>query len=193
MQDTLRQALESSRYKVFERRFTQFIERPLPATPRAPLATKTVSEAAPVLVMEKLDAAFRQGRMVLANPKLKIFHRLRIKMKRLRYACEFMAPAYKGALDQFIERTVEIQDCLGELQDTVFTRAFIDSLYNEWKQEAVGPDLFFMLGEIYQLQTEIAHDRQHAFGRMWEPFSIEETATLLRKILQNERAGKGKK
>ena len=188
LQDALRQALESPRYKVFERRFMQFLERPLPATPRAPLATKTVSEVAPVLVSEKWDAALRQGRKVLANPKLKVFHRLRIKMKRLRYACEFMAPAYKGALDQFIERTVEIQDCLGELQDTVFTRTFIDSLYGEWKQEAVGPDLFFMLGEIYQLQTEIARDRQHAFGRIWESFATEETAALLRNILNSKPA-----
>jgi CHAD domain-containing protein len=186
LQDNLRIALESPRYKMFERRFTLFLERPLPTNPRAPLAAKNVKEVAPVLVIDKLDTALAQGRKVLAKPKLKEFHKLRIKMKRLRYASEFMAPAYEGALDPFIERTVEIQDCLGELQDTVFTRTFIDSLYDEWKQEAVGPDLFFMLGEIYQLQAEIARDRQEAFGKIWESFSSEETATLLKEILQVE-------
>jgi len=186
--DTLCQALESIRYKTLERRFVQFLERPLPSRPRAPLAAKIVHEVAPVLITEKLDAAIQQGGTVLAKPKLKEFHRLRILMKRLRYACEFMAPAYQGALDPFIERMVEMQDCLGELQDTVFTREFIDSLYGEWKRELVGSELFFMLGEIYQLQAEIARERQEAFGRIWESFSSEETVTLVREALHVELA-----
>ena len=113
-----------------------------------------------MLITEKFDAVIEQGRAVLAKPKLKQFHRLRIQMKRLRYACEFMAPAYDGALDPFIERTVEIQDCLGELQDTVFTRKFIDSLRDDWKGKLVDPDLLFILGEVYQLQAEIARERR---------------------------------
>lgn len=184
--ERLREAIESPRYKALERRFLQFLEKPLSSSPRAPLAAKTVREVAPVLISEKLDAVMQQGRTVLAEPKLKEFHRLRIRMKRLRYACEFMAPAYDGALDAFIERTVEIQDCLGELQDTVFTRGFIDSLSDDWKGKVVDPDLFFILGELYQLQAEIAKDRQEAFGRIWEPFSSEETATLVREALHFE-------
>ena len=60
-------------------------------------------------------------------------------MKKLRYASEFMATAYEGTLDAFIERTVEIQDCLGELQDTVFTRKFIEGLLEDWKGKLVDP------------------------------------------------------
>jgi inorganic triphosphatase YgiF len=108
--DVLCRALESSRHKTFERRLMQFLERPLPSRPRAPLAAKTIHEVAPVLITEKFDAVIQQGRTVLVKPKLKEFHRLRIQMKRLRYACEFMAPAYEGALDRFIDRMVEIQD-----------------------------------------------------------------------------------
>jgi triphosphatase len=182
LQDALCEALKSARYKTLERRFVQFLERPLPSSPRAVLAARIVHEIAPVLITEKLDAVIQQGHTVLAKPKLKEFHRLRIQMKRLRYACEFMAPAYEGALDPFIERTVEIQDCLGELQDTVFTREFIDSLYDEWKGEIVGPDLFFILGEIYQLQAGIAGEQREAFGRIWDSFSSEETPTLLKEI-----------
>jgi len=179
----LNQALESPRFKTLERRLMQFLESPLATRPRAPLAMKAVYEVAPALITEKFDAVMEQGRIVLADPKLKQYHLLRIQTKRLRYACEFMAPAYEGALDSFIERTVEIQDCLGELQDTVFTRAFIDSQYNGWKGKLVDPDLVFILGEIYQLQSEIATERQEAFGRIWRPFSSEETLTLLKDIL----------
>ncbi len=120
---------------------------------------------------------------MLAKPKLKQFHRLRIQMKKLRYAIEFMAPAYDGALDPFIERTVEIQDCLGELQDTVFTGEFVESLLDDWKGKLVDPDLVFILGEIYQLQAEIARKRRERFGKIWERFSSEETINLLNQVL----------
>ena len=83
----------------------------------------------------------------------------------------------------FIERTVEIQDCLGELQDTVFTREFIEFLLDDWKGKLVDPDLLFILGEIYQLQAEIAGDRRERFSKIWERFSSEETVNLLKETL----------
>jgi CHAD domain-containing protein len=144
---------------------------------------KPVREVAPLLIMEKFDAVIEQGRTVLAKPKLKQFHRLRIQMKRLRYACEFLSPAYDGALDPLIERTVEIQDCLGELQDTVFTKEFVASLREDWQGKLVDPDLLFILGEIYQLQAEIARERRERFGKIWERFSSEESILPLKKIL----------
>ena len=176
-------ALESPRYRAFERRFLQFLEKPFPSRPRQPLAAKMVRDVAPELIEGKFDAVIRQGQAVLEKPKLKEFHRLRIQMKRLRYSCEFMAAAYNGALDPFIDRTVEIQDCLGELQDTVFTRNFVDSLCSGWEGKLVDPDLLFILGEIYQLQAVIARERQDSFCKIWERFSSEETTTLLKDIL----------
>ncbi len=184
----LQEALETSRYRNFERRFMQFLERALPARPRSPMAIKRVREVAPLVITEKFEAAIKQGHKVLANPKLKQFHRLRIQMKRLRYALEFMAPAYDGGLDPFIERTVEIQDCLGELQDTVFTGEFIEFVLDDWKGKLVDPDLVFILGEIYQLQGQIAGDRREKFGKIWERFSSEETGNLLKGILMPQSA-----
>jgi len=184
------QALESPRYRNFERRVAQFLERPLPARPRPSLARKPVREVTPVIITERFDAVMEQGRTLLADPRLKQYHLLRIQMKRLRYASEFMATAYEGALDTFIERTVEIQDCLGELQDTVFTRKFIDDVLEDWKGKLVDPDLLFILGEVYQLQSEVARERRETFGKIWERFSSEETMTLLKSILlgrQEER------
>lgn len=182
--EALCQALESPRYRDFERRLTRFLERPLPQRPRSTLALKTVQEMAPVLITKKFGAVIKQGHTVLADPKLKQFHRLRIQMKKLRYASEFMSPAYDDRLDPFIERMVEIQDCLGEIQDTVFTRTFIDSLRDDWKGKIVDPELLFILGEIYQLQAHIDRDRREGFSKIWEQFSSEETSALLREILR---------
>jgi triphosphatase len=177
------QVLESPRYRNFERRLTQFIEKPLPSRPRAPLALKPVREVSPVIITDRFVAVLDQGHALLEDPKLKQYHRLRIQMKKLRYAGEFMASAYDGALDGFIERAVEIQDCLGEIQDTVFTRKFIDGLLEDWKGKLVDPDLVFILGEMYQLQSEIARQRRETFGKIWDMFSSEETERLLKNVL----------
>jgi len=182
------QALASPRFKIFERRLTRFLEKPLPRYPRSRLALKKVHEVAPALITGKFEAVIKQGQSVLANPKIKQFHRLRIQMKKLRYASEFMAPAYGDALDPFIERMVKIQDSLGELQDTVFTKSFIDYLREDWKGKLVDPELLFILGEIYQLQGDIARRKKEEFGRIWEEFSSPETFPLLQGVLWGQPA-----
>jgi hypothetical protein len=94
-----------------------------------------------------------------------------------------MAPAYDGALDPFIDHTVELQDCLGDIQDTVFTREFIDYLFEDWKDKLVEPIVVFILGEIYQLQGEIEKERQKGFNKMWARFASEETIMYLNETL----------
>jgi CHAD domain-containing protein len=177
------QALESTRFKTFERRFARFLENPLPPRPRALSALQTVGEVGPILIGERFQATIEQGTRVLARPKLKEFHRLRIRMKKLRYATEFFAPAYGERLDPFIQEMVEIQDCLGELQDTVFTRSFIDGVREDWRGKLVDFDLLFILGEIYQLQAEIERTRRANFTGIWERFSSGQTRTLLQESL----------
>jgi CHAD domain-containing protein len=184
----LNEALESPRYENFQRQLLRFLEVPIPVRPKAPLAVKRVGQVAPVVIKAKFDAVIKQGHIIIENPKLKQFHRLRIQMKRLRYACEFMAPAFDGALDPFIERTAEIQDCLGEIQDTVFTRGFIDYLFEDWTGKLIEPELVFILGELYQLQGEIARERQEKFGMIWKRFSSEETFHQLNEALSWQRS-----
>jgi CHAD domain-containing protein len=182
-------ALEAPSCRAFERRLIRFLQRPLPLRPRAPWAGKPVAEIAPGIISGLLDAVLQQGQAVLARPKLKEFHRLRIEMKKLRYALEFMAPAYGDSLNSFIEGMVEIQDCLGELQDTVFSRDFIKFLFDEWKGKMVDPALVFILGEIYQLQIETARARREAFGKIWERFSSSESTGRLKEVLRAPTGG----
>ena len=179
----LQQSLASPRYKNLEKRLARFLSQPLPQRPRALLAVKQVHETAPQLINAKFHAVLKQGHAVLADPKLKQFHLLRIQMKKLRYACEFMSTAFDGALDPFIDHTVEIQDCLGDIQDTVFTQNFIDTLFDNWKRKIVSPASVFVLGEMYQLQEEIAVERERRFGKIWEKFASEETSGQLKEIL----------
>jgi CHAD domain-containing protein len=188
--DALGTALRSDRLGKLRSRIQTYLKRPLPKRPTAPLALRPVGEAAPVIILELYQAVIRQGRRVIAKPKLKNFHKLRIQTKKLRYACEFMAPAYGKSLQPFIKRTTAIQDCLGELQDTVFTRDFIDHILADWKGKAVDPGLLFALGEIYQFQGEIARTKQAAFVDIWRDFDRKAVNDELRSILNGERSAR---
>jgi CHAD domain-containing protein len=176
--------LASPRYRRFQARLSAYTGRPPAKRPAAPLALTPVHTFASGRIPELFQAVLVQGRKVLAKPKLRNFHRLRIEFKRLRYACEFVAPAYGDALKPFIGETVKIQDCLGELQDTVFTRSLIDGLLDEWKGNVIAPRLLFLFGELYELQGELARSRQAAFRDIWARFDRETTAAALAAALK---------
>lgn len=47
--------------------------------------------------------------------------------------------------------------------------------------------MVFILGEIYQLQGEIARDRRGKFGKIWERFATGEAAGQLDGILSGKQ------
>jgi len=50
-------------------------------------------------------------------------HRLRIRMKRLRYACDFFAASFAGAVARpYLKRLAALQDILGDLNDIAVAR-----------------------------------------------------------------------
>jgi inorganic triphosphatase YgiF len=187
--ETLKASLDSRRARAFRARLQRYLGSPLPRRPWAPRALKTLGETAPGVIMDHFNAVVRQGRRVMQRPKPRNFHKLRIEMKKLRYACEFVAPAYGDSLAPFIEKSVAIQDCLGELQDTVFTQGFIEGILQEWRGKAVDPGMLFILGEIYQLQGEIARAKRAAFAAIWGDFDRPDLADELRAILAGKPDG----
>jgi len=177
------QALESVRYKNLAKKIINYSSAKPPARPPAHLAAKKVRDAAPQIIKNNLDAVIRQGEKIIANPRLKEFHRLRINMKKLRYACEFVNGAYEGRLDDFIAFTVDIQDNLGKIQDTAFTRNFIDFLFADMTGKLVDPKMVFILGEIYQLQKDIEKQQRELFSGLWEKFSQKEQINKMTEII----------
>ena len=166
----LKAGLTSVRWRLLHSRLLAFAGKAPAKNPSAPLAMALVNEAAPPIITARFDAVIEQGSRVLTKPKPENFHKLRIQFKKLRYALEFVSPAYGDPLHPLIEEVVKIQDCLGDMQDTVFTRALIDRLLKSWKGKVLDPRLLFMLGELYELQGEIARTRQTEFHQIWKHF-----------------------
>ena len=182
----LNEALRSRRFKNFENRMTKFLGELCVDNQELPSVQKSIREIAPVAITQKLGNVIEQSKKTLKNPKLNEFHALRIQMKRLRYTFEFLAPPYGSAFNEIIHRTVEIQDCLGELQDTVFDQKLITNILKDWQGKLVDEDLVFVLGEIYQYQGEIARERQKAFKLLWDSFSSTQTMDVLKGIFKEQ-------
>jgi CHAD domain-containing protein/uncharacterized protein YjbK len=184
--NALKEALKSRRFQNFERRLKEFLEAPCVDCPELPLGMKKIREVAPPNVTTKFESVIDQGRKISIKSELPEFHCLRIQVKRLRYALEFVAPAYGNSLNDVILQTVRLQDNLGDLQDTVFNQKLIKRILKDCKGKLLDDRLIFILGEIYQLQGEIARERQKAFNDIWVPFSSEQTMISLNKIFKEQ-------
>jgi inorganic triphosphatase YgiF len=106
--------------------------------PEGELSARLLAPARP-LAAELLAARDRKARQLgeriqeLAPPEL---HRLRIRLKRLRYAGELLGGLYPGRRrERYLERLPELQDLLGRLADVATAQRLLAGLL-----ERVDPD-----------------------------------------------------
>jgi inorganic triphosphatase YgiF len=180
----LKAGLTSARFRIFSLRLSTFAKQKPAVNPLAPLALTTVDKIAHEIISARLEEVMKRGSILLRRPKLKNYHKLRIEFKKLRYASEFFNSAFSDRLSPFIVEVVKIQDCLGELQDTVFTKRLIEGLLKKWKGGVLDPLLVFTLGEIYQLQQKISLLKQSEFNEIWKQFDSEDTRRKVAAALQ---------
>ena len=115
-QTRLSRTLASTRYQ----RLLASFERVLTEGPHLPADS---SAAAPVLLVgeELLLPALRSfrrlGRRVDGDSSETTLHRLRIRGKRLRYACEFLVDLYGEPAAELARRVTALQDLLGDHHD----------------------------------------------------------------------------
>jgi CHAD domain-containing protein len=79
-------------------------------------------------------------------------HRLRIKLKKLRYTAEFFAPLYaRKDVEPFLVRLNRMQDILGGLNDVAVARTTLESLVDKGDAGplATQADLSFAAGIVY--------------------------------------------
>jgi CHAD domain-containing protein len=98
-------------------------------------------------------------------------HRIRIALKRLRYACEFFTNVFADGLRKQIKRVVRYQDCLGEMQDALEARRIMQCLVDRLVADGHGtPTVLIAAGAMMQLQLETAEARREKFCATWDKF-----------------------
>lgn len=119
--------LETPRFAACCRDLDTLAER-LAALPAPRQAASNARRAAQPMVRRLLRRVRRLGDVLRADTPDSDLHRLRIRAKKLRYACEFLKDIGDPALAAFAARTARLQDALGRHQDLVVESALLGRL-----------------------------------------------------------------
>ena len=162
--------LRAGRYQSLVRRIDGFLEGVAERRFRRPMAQRPVVSHGFALVERRLRKVLKAGRAIGARAADNDLHRLRIRCKRLRYACEFLAGLYGGPARKMARRVTVLQDILGDHHDTVVAMA---------KLELIGETLGAQPGERHvsrAIERMLAcHARRtaetrRAFSKAWKEF-----------------------
>jgi len=124
-----RQAIASTRFDASVRALTRWFDRRgWRADGDGKVLQRPIEELAPILLDRVRRQARKRGKG-FADQSEEQRHRLRITMKKLRYACELLAVLYDPAESkQFIQRLKRLQDDLGDINDVRVGREIIAAL-----------------------------------------------------------------
>jgi CHAD domain-containing protein len=118
-----------------------------------------------------IAAAAKRIRKVGERPATELtpaeLHGLRIRFKRLRYACEFFAEAFGENVQAAIRTLIEFQDTLGRHQDAVVARSSLERLAAELTDDAGDPGWLLTLGALLQVEREEAARERALFVAAW--------------------------
>ena len=108
------------------------------------------------------------------------FHKLRIRTKWFRYTTEFLAELYGKPAQRIIQRTVALQDLLGDHQDGIVAGNRIEEAVHtaaaEWPAETS-----LALGRIVQWETEHGAELRRSFRSTYQ--EVEDAWKRLRRAL----------
>ena len=136
---------------------------------------KTIGVVAPPVLDRALRRAKNRGRHFreLAPPER---HRLRIALKKLRYASEFFAPLYpQNAVKRWIEPLKELQDMLGHLNDVAQVRSVVGRLLiGEAESASLQADLSHAAGLLQGFHQARSGAFVHKTYKRWKAFRATE-------------------
>jgi inorganic triphosphatase YgiF len=131
--------------------------------------------AARPFTADRLERRHRKARRLgrrLAQATPEERHRLRIRLKKLRYAAEFSAPLHPGRrAERYARRLARLQDTLGHLNDVVLAEARLAELVRSAPREAA--EAAELRGAAGFVSGWLAHSAQRAvedLPRRWQRF-----------------------
>jgi len=163
--------LDTRRYARFVERTRRFLEAGPPRRSRQAAAETPVVVAAAGIIRKRLKKVLRMGRAIEPGASDGQLHQLRIRCKRLRYACEFFADLYGRPAVRFAQRVTEVQGILGTHQDAIVARETL----TQFAEDTCGPRaevrrLCLALGQLIGQQKERAREARRQFFKAWKQF-----------------------
>ncbi len=159
--------LSGERYRRFARAFRGFLDERVSRR-----AGRTDASAAGARIIRKrLRKALRAGRRLARDSSDAAFHAERIRLKRLRYACEFFADLLGREALRFAARVIRLQDVLGDQHDAVVGRETLGKIARRLHAPpALRRQTLMMLAQ--RLSEDVGRERsaRREFFGLWEKF-----------------------
>jgi CHAD domain-containing protein len=118
----------------------------------------------PRLVRRSWRKAAQAGRSLDKQSDDADYHRVRVLTKRVRYAAEAVAPALGGEPSRLARRAADVQDVLGELQDSVVAAEAIETAAHARPDEGA---FNLAAGRMLEREGRARADARAAFGKAW--------------------------
>jgi len=156
-------------------RYARLLERlHSPLTRRFPEQV-TVAHLAPAMLRPIVSGAVRAGGRLTATSPPPAFHRLRIRLKRVRYAFEMLDQLSGRQTSKALKRLRRMQEVLGEQQDLVTTGAWMRQFA---QQPALSGETLLAAGALLQLTSE---RREKVAATAWRRWKKLQRSAILRK------------
>ena len=166
--DVLLKALEVPRYLALLDALEELLRAP-PLTDRGRLPAAAVLPRRARRTWRRLRAAVEAAEAAEAGPERDhALHEVRKSAKRARYAGEALAPAFGPDAAAFAAAVEEVQEVLGDHQDSVVSRALLRHL---GAQAFLAGENGFSFGRLHALEQVRADAAQARFDGAWRAAS----------------------
>jgi len=178
LQEQLEKALRS---EVMEEEIEELLRFCLdPEAGVSPQASRPVILSLKEVLFDRYRSILEKGAKLRLDSEPEAYHRLRIRVKKLRYTLEFAASILEPkAYGKMLERLKAIQTILGEHQDLEVQRAHLRDLSRQMAEEGIGG-----LEAIHALRKEmkkLIRRKRKAFHKEFKHFRKSEK--LFRKMI----------
>ncbi len=146
--------LDSARYERLVVSFATMLRQG--PSRRSAAARAPAAAVVPGLIGARHRAATKAARRAHRSGDPDDFHRTRIRVKRLRYALEFVAEIYQKRTAKYLRHVVRLQDALGLMQDARVAAARLHELATA-EGSGLSPTTVFVMGgvtERYRNESE---------------------------------------
>lgn len=172
--DTVRRTLRSARYAKLMFRLTAFVAvegwLAMPLDTSDPLL-KPLEESAGDILTRPHRKLIKQARG-LAEQDMEARHEVRIRLKKLRYAVDFLRGVYPGAQTRkYIKSLQVLQDQFGHLNDVAQALKLTGELMSSGKTEAETAMLRLAGGIVQGWYARALHETEPALIKDWKAFS----------------------
>jgi CHAD domain-containing protein len=150
--------LDSARYERLVAGFTSMLRQG--PSRRSAAARAPAGVVVPDLIAARHRSATKAARRARRTGEAADFHGTRIRLKRLRYALEFVSEIYERRTAKYLRHVVKLQDSLGLMQDARVAAARLRELATA-EGSALSPSTVFVMGGI----TERYRDESERLAR----------------------------